>query len=174
MLILLNPDCDLMKSILHHICVLHSYYTRHSLFFNRFACTTEFFRFRLEKLLTMSMKNSVKADTLAHIVSWMRFARSEGWEGFSAKSFSLSFNWFFSRAVRFLKCFWKRGVKVNSYAIILSPIYQTRHLRYQRQAVPRMLFWTSHRQFLPGVHSGIFWINNHRHNTDCSVFFKDI
>lgn len=47
--------------------------------------------------------------------------------------------------VRSLKCFWKRGVKVNSYATILPPICQKEHPHCRKQVVLQMQFLLLHR-----------------------------
>lgn len=68
----------------------------------------------------------------------------------------VDFKSLFFCVVNSLKCFWKRDVKVNSYAINLYPVCQTEPPRFQKRVLLQMQFWPLHGRFLLGVHSGIF------------------
>lgn len=69
-------------------------------------------------MLTLHSKRSV--------VPWMRLVRSDGWEGFSARSSSLFLSCFFSCAARPLKCFYP----VNFFPEFIQGVLWIDHHRH--------------------------------------------
>lgn len=84
--------------------------------------------------------------TFKKICSPLDTFSSQGWVGrIFSQELQFVFKLFLFLDVQILKCFWKRGVKVNAYAIILPPACQKGHPHCRKQVVLQMQFLLLHR-----------------------------